>query len=76
MMKTYDVTDALPQLNIPTLIFAAKYDRLTKPVASDYMHQHLPNAAIVLLSPAGHQGLIERHHETNEAAENFIGQLT
>jgi pimeloyl-ACP methyl ester carboxylesterase len=76
MMKTYDVTDALPHLNIPTLIFAARYDRLTKPVASDYMHQHLPNAELVLLSPAGHQGLIERHDETNKAAENFIAQLT
>src|SRR4051812_15057393 len=76
MMKTYDVTDALKQLNIPALIFAAKYDRLTKPVASEYMQQHLPNAELVLLSPAGHQGLIERHEETNKAAEKFIAQLT
>jgi pimeloyl-ACP methyl ester carboxylesterase len=75
MMKTYDVTNNLKDLNIPTLIIAAKYDRLTKPVAGEYMKNNIRNAQMVVLSPAGHQGLVERHAETNEAANNFIKGL-
>ncbi|MDB5193056.1 MAG: alpha/beta hydrolase [Segetibacter sp.] len=75
MMKTYDVSKDLKDLNIPTLILAAKYDRLTKPVASDYMHSNIPNAQLATLSPAGHQGLVERHAETNETASKFIAGL-
>lgn len=75
MFKTYDVTNELNTLEIPALIFAAKFDRLTKPVASEYMKNHIPDAEIVTLSPAGHQGLVERHAETNNAAEKFIGRL-
>jgi proline iminopeptidase len=75
MMKTYDVTNNLKDLNIPTLIIAAKYDRLTKPVAGEYMKNNIRNAQMIVLSPAGHQGLVERHAETNEAANNFIKGL-
>jgi pimeloyl-ACP methyl ester carboxylesterase len=75
MMKTYDVSNNLNTLKIPTLIFAAKYDRLTKPVASEYMNKNIPNSQIVTLSPAGHQGLVERHTESNDAATKFIEGL-
>ena len=75
MMKTYDVSKDLGRVTVPTLIFGAKYDRLTKPVASEYMNKNIRNNDLVILSPAGHQGLIERHTETNEAAEKFIRNL-
>ena len=75
MMKTYDVSRDIDKLIIPTLIFGAKYDRLTKPSASEHMDKNIPNSELVILSPGGHQGLIERHKETNEAAERFIAGL-
>ncbi len=75
MMKTYDVSNDLKKLTVPTLVFGAKYDRLTKPVASQYMRDNIPNAQLVILSPAGHQGLIERHAESNTAARLFIEGL-
>jgi pimeloyl-ACP methyl ester carboxylesterase len=75
MMKTYDVSKDIGNLTIPTLIFGAQYDRLTRPLASEYMDKKIPDSELVMLSPAGHQGLIERHTETNEAAERFISGL-
>ena len=75
MMKTYDVTNDIKTLTVPTLILAAKYDRLTKPVASEYMHKNISGSQLIMLSPAGHQGLIERHAETNKAASEFIKNL-
>ena len=74
-MFKYNVTEQLPTIQVPALIIAADKDRLTKKEASQYMKDHLPNAAIVTVSPANHQGLVERHKEVNEAAEKFIKQL-
>jgi pimeloyl-ACP methyl ester carboxylesterase len=75
MMKTYDVSNELNKMKIPTLILAASNDKLTKPVASEYMQNHLPHSQLNTLSPAGHQGLLERHSETNAAAKQFIQEL-
>lgn len=75
MMKTYDVSNDIQKLTVPALILAAEYDRLTKPLASEYMHKNIPRAELVTLSPAGHQGLVERHTEANEAAGKFIKGL-
>ncbi|TDH19945.1 alpha/beta hydrolase [Segetibacter sp. 3557_3] len=75
MMKTYDVSQDLLKVTVPTLILGAEHDRLTKPVASEYMNKNIRNNELVMLSPAGHQGLIERHVETNDAVEKFIKGL-
>ncbi|RAJ93194.1 pimeloyl-ACP methyl ester carboxylesterase [Larkinella arboricola] len=75
-MFQYDVTHELPSIMVPTLVVTANKDRLTKPVASEYMHQHLPHAQLVTVAPGGHQGLLERHQQVNEAAETFIRSLS
>jgi pimeloyl-ACP methyl ester carboxylesterase len=74
-MFRYDVTNDLPNITVPTLIIGANKDRLTRPDASAYMKEHLPNAEIVMLAPSNHQGLMERHSEANEAAERFMKRL-
>jgi pimeloyl-ACP methyl ester carboxylesterase len=75
MMKTYDVTNDLNKNTTPTLIFTAEFDRLTKPFAGEFIKRNIAGAQLVLLTPAGHQGLIERHQETNHAAEKFISAI-
>ncbi|HEX2532127.1 MAG TPA: alpha/beta hydrolase, partial [Chitinophagaceae bacterium] len=75
-MFRYDVTGALPSMQVPALILAADRDRLTRPEASQYMKDHMPDAQLVTVSPANHQGLIERHAEVNAAAARFLEQLT
>jgi pimeloyl-ACP methyl ester carboxylesterase len=74
-MFRYDVTNELPQITEPALIIAANKDLLTRPDASIYMEDHIPNSKMIMLSPANHQGLVERHEEVNEAALNFIRSL-
>lgn len=74
-MFRYDVTRELPTIAVPTLIIAANKDRLTRPVASEYMKKHIPNAKLVMVTPGNHQGLIERHREVNKAAEQFMQEL-
>jgi pimeloyl-ACP methyl ester carboxylesterase len=74
-MFRYDVTDKLRSIAIPTLIIAADKDRLTRPDASQYMKEQIPNAELITLTPGNHQALLERHHEVNEAAGVFIKKL-
>ncbi len=75
-MFGYDVTNDLPYLTIPTLVIGANIDRLTRPDASVYMKEHMPNAELAMMQPGNHQALLERHGEVNEAAQRFILQLT
>jgi pimeloyl-ACP methyl ester carboxylesterase len=74
-MFRYDVTKQLPDIKVPTLLIGASKDRLTRPDASIYMKEHIPNAEMVMLAPGNHQALLERHTEANEAAERFIQKL-
>jgi pimeloyl-ACP methyl ester carboxylesterase len=76
MMKTYDVTNELKDIKLPALILGAQFDRLTKPVASEFMHQQISGSKLVIVSPAGHQGLVEKHAESNDAADLFINSLS
>ncbi|WP_205513987.1 alpha/beta fold hydrolase [Longitalea arenae] len=75
-MFKYDVTSQLPQITIPALVIAANKDRLTKPIASEFMYTHMPSAKLTTVSPGNHQSLLERHKEVNEAAKNFIETLS
>ena len=75
-MFRYDVTRELSTIQVPTLVVAANKDRLTRPDASVYMKENIPNAELVTLTPGNHQALLERHREANEAAERFIQKLS
>jgi pimeloyl-ACP methyl ester carboxylesterase len=74
-MFRYDVTGDLSSITVPTLIFSADRDRLTRPDASVYMKENIPRAELVMLNPANHEGLLERYREVNDAAENFLKKL-
>lgn len=74
-MFRYDVTNALNNLRIPTLVISADKDRLTLPHASDELNRRISTSQIIQVAPAGHQGLIERHAEVNEAVSRFLEGL-
>ncbi|MDB5229813.1 MAG: alpha/beta hydrolase [Chitinophagaceae bacterium] len=74
-MFNYDVSRELKNIQVPALIIAADKDRLTRPNASRYMEKSLPQAELVTVKPGGHQALVERHTEVNEAATLFITRL-
>ncbi|MCF0052448.1 alpha/beta hydrolase [Dyadobacter sp. LJ53] len=75
-MFEYDATDTLAQIQTPTLVIGANKDRLTKPEASIKMNQSIPGSQLLILQPAGHMGLVERHQEVNEAVSQFISSQT
>jgi len=74
-MFKYDVTEQLGSIQIPTVIIAANKDRLTKPSASQHLYEFIPGSQLVTVKPGGHQGLIERHEQVNEAVAKAISSL-
>jgi len=74
-MFKYDATPTLNQISVPTLVLGAKYDRLTKLEASQFMNANIPGSNLTVLTPAGHMGLMERHQEVNEAATAFLNSM-
>lgn len=70
-MMDYDATDVLKTISVPTLVVAASNDILTTPEASERIRQEIPHAELVMLSPAGHLGLIEHHERYAEAVTRF-----
>ena len=72
---TTTVTGDLPQLAVPALILAGDRDRLTSAEAGHFLHGHLPKAQLLVLSPAGHLGMMERHEEVNEGVAAFLNRL-
>lgn len=70
-MFEYDATQVLPTINVPVLVIAGAQDKLTKPVASEYIHQHIPGARLAMLQPGGHMGPLERGNEIAEAVSQF-----
>jgi pimeloyl-ACP methyl ester carboxylesterase len=74
-MFRYDVTADLQHIDIPTLVIAADKDRLTKPDASRFIRENIKSAELFVAAPAGHQGLIERNKEVNEAVKIFLNNV-
>lgn len=70
-MTRYEAAGVLPALPVPALVVAASSDKATSPEASRFMTTHIPHAREVVLSPAGHLGLIEQHQAWCRAVDDF-----
>jgi pimeloyl-ACP methyl ester carboxylesterase len=69
-MLEFDERKTLREIELPVLVIAADYDRLTRPVASEHIDQFLPAGALASV-PAGHLACWERHEEVNSLIAEF-----
>src|SRR5437763_13010362 len=60
-MLRYDATATLGSIDIPVLVVAGDRDTTTLPTAGTFIHAAIPASQFTLLTPAKHQGVIERH---------------
>lgn len=70
-MLKFDETRTLPNINIPVLVIAGQSDIATLLAASRHISSDIPEAKLIVLSPAGHMGLMERNAEFAEAVRSF-----
>jgi pimeloyl-ACP methyl ester carboxylesterase len=60
-MFRYDATKVLSTIPVPALVFTGHLDRLIVPETARFMSEHIPQAQLVRLEPAGHMPVFERH---------------
>jgi pimeloyl-ACP methyl ester carboxylesterase len=70
-MFDYEAGDVLASISLPVLVIAANKDKMTKPEASQFIAQSIPQAQLVVLQPCGHMGPLERNAEMIEAVDRF-----
>jgi len=61
----------LAKIEVPVLVACGRNDRLTRIEASEHMSHAIPNAQLIVLEPAGHQGFLEQHDAFAQAVRRF-----
>jgi len=74
--NSFDFTDRLGALNVPTLIIAGRDDRFTPLERSEVLHRGIPGSTLVILDNAGHTQPAEKPAEFNAAVSEFLARLT
>ncbi|MFN2614320.1 MAG: alpha/beta fold hydrolase [Actinomycetota bacterium] len=71
----FDLSDVLPNINVPVLIIVGSHDRLTPPHAAERMAFALPQAELAVIEGAGHTSMVERPDEFNQHIREFLTRV-
>ncbi|MDY6925018.1 MAG: alpha/beta hydrolase [Pseudomonadota bacterium] len=72
-MLRWSITDDLPLIDVPALVFAGGRDLITKDHAGEAIAAALPQGRLVRVEDAGHMGPVEKAAFYNEQIEDFAG---
>jgi len=72
---TFDTLERTNSIKVPVLILVGKQDKLTPVKYSQFFHEQIVHSQLRIIEKAGHQVMIERPGEFNEALEKFLNQL-
>jgi pimeloyl-ACP methyl ester carboxylesterase len=72
----WDETDTPATIPVPIRVIAGDADRLTKPEASVQISEMAPDADLVEISPAGHNGLLDEGVGYGAAIAQFVQRVS
>jgi pimeloyl-ACP methyl ester carboxylesterase len=72
--RDFDVSELLPDIDVPTIVVGGTHDRITVAKASQHIAERLPRSELVLLEGCGHMSMLERHRELNKLLERFLDE--
>lgn len=75
LLRDADERAALSSVQVPTLVVAGEYDRITHPDACAYMAQQLPDARYALIKRAGHAPFISHRSEFLTEVHAFLKNI-
>lgn len=70
-LKTWDITDQLHAISVPTLLISGRYDEAT-PLIVGTIHERIPNSQWVLFEESSHMPHIEEPEAFIAALEGFL----
>lgn len=68
----WDETDTPAGISVPTLVITGDADRITLPEAGMGMSKLIPQAELVRVAPAGHNGLLEEGQQYSDAIARLL----
>jgi len=74
LIAEHDLTDALPSIDVPTLVIAAENDLFTPMHRSEEMARLLPRAELFVLAQGSHAALVEHPDTINLRLERFFSE--
>jgi len=74
LLRDTDLRPLLPGINLPALVIAGQYDRVTPPAASRALADSLPNARYVELRRAAHAPFLSHLPELSALLADFLPQ--
>lgn len=67
-LSELELYDALPRLNVPTIVIGGEKDRLTPPSHAERIAEQLPQLVrLIILEDTGHMGPLERPEQVSQA---------
>jgi pimeloyl-ACP methyl ester carboxylesterase len=77
MLYDYNVESKLGGIRVPTLILTGDKDNLILPQNSKFLHEHIKNSNLVVLSPnIGHHIQFEAPDKYHKAVLDFLKKLS
>jgi L-proline amide hydrolase len=70
-LKTWDITERLQEIDVPTLLVSGRYDEAT-PHIVEQIHQRIPGAQWELFEESSHMPHVEEHEAFLERVEAFL----
>ena len=71
---SFDVSDRLRELPVPTLVITGSGDRIVPPENSRRIAAEIPGAELVVIDDTGHVFFIEEAEEANRALLDFLAR--
>ena len=72
LMADHDLTELLPKITIPVLVFAAEKDLFTPLHRSQTMATSIPEAELMILAEASHAAIVEHPETINLRLDRFL----
>ncbi|WP_449463073.1 proline iminopeptidase-family hydrolase [Tardisphaera miroshnichenkoae] len=73
-IRNWDITDRLPEINVPTLITVGEYDEVTPRVA-EVIHKGIRGSELLVFEGCSHLTMWENRKGYNAALERFIKKV-
>jgi pimeloyl-[acyl-carrier protein] methyl ester esterase len=75
ILRDADERAALATINIPALVIAGEYDRITHPEACRFLSERLPRARYSLIKRAGHAAFISHREQFLDELHSFLSGI-
>jgi L-proline amide hydrolase len=73
-LKTWDITDRLPEITVPTLLLSGRYDEAT-PLIVETIHRSIPGSEWILFENSSHMPHVEETERYVHALEAFFQRI-